>query len=287
LETITLKAPAKINLFLYVISKRDDGYHNIESLLQAIDLFDDITLEKSDTIELACSDPAAPAGERNLAYKAAVILQSHFYFPGVKITLNKKIPSGAGLGGGSSDAAFVMRGLLRLYNLKPTPAEINELAAKVGSDVPFFLSTGQALIEGRGEIVKTVDLPVSYDIAVVSPPFSISTSEIYRRVKLDLTSDARYRLLSKKIDLSRLVRISRDFRNDLEDIVISIHSDLSDLKRSLLGTGAFYCAMTGSGSSFFGLYGRGARLVGRFESLKERGYRVVFCKPILLPPTTI
>lgn len=284
MEKISLKAPAKINLYLYVLGKRPDGYHDIESLMQAIDLCDEITLEKSDTIELTCSDPSIPSGPENLAFKAAALLQSRFYFPGVRINLVKNIPSGAGLGGGSSDAAFVMRGILRLYGLQPSADELSEIAASVGSDVPFFLTRGQALIGGRGEIVKPMILPLGYEVVVVSPPISVSTAEVYGSVKLGLTSRSGHHLLSINIDLSRLMRASEKFRNDLEEIVISKHPDLVDLKRSLLGTGAFMSSMTGSGSSFYGLFARGTSPIETLKDLEERGNKIYFCKPILLPP---
>jgi 4-diphosphocytidyl-2-C-methyl-D-erythritol kinase len=285
LEKISLKAPAKINLFLYVINRRPDGYHNIESLMQAVDLYDEVTLEKSDTIEISCSDPSLPANEENLAFKAAARLRDRYYFPGVRIGLLKNIPSGAGLGGGSSDAAFVLRGLIKLYGLRPAPEDLTEIAASVGSDVPFFLTRGQALIEGRGEVVKPVRLPLNYGIVIVTPPISISTAEVYGRAKLGLTSRAGNLLLSKRIGISKLMRASSEFRNDLENIVISHYPDLAEVKRSLLGTGAFYCSMTGSGSSFFGLFAGGTEPVAEFDTLKEREYRVFVCKPILLPPT--
>ena len=187
MDKISLKAPAKINLYLRVLGKRNDGYHQIETLMQAIDIYDEITLERSDTIEITCDDPSLPLDESNLAFKAASALQDRFYFPGVKIDLKKRIPSGAGLGGGSSDAAFVLRGLCRLYGLFPTPEEILEIAAGIGSDVPFFLSGGQAQVTGRGEIVRSIHLPNHYDIVVIIPPITTSTAEVYSDLRIDLT----------------------------------------------------------------------------------------------------
>jgi len=284
LEKISLKAPAKINLYLRVMSKREDGYHNIESLMQAVDIYDEITLEKSDTIELICNDPSLPVDESNLAIKAATKLQNRLYFPGVKIHLIKNIPSGAGLGGGSSDAAFVLRGLLKLYNLNLSMSELFEIGVSVGSDVPFFLSRGQAIVRGKGEIVEPVVLPLTYSIVVAYPPFSISTPEMFSMVKLNLTNEEIYSLLPKKIDVSRLMRSCSEFRNDLEQIAISKYPDLSDLKRSLLGTGAFFVSMTGSGSSLFGLFPGGTGFAGKFDLLKERGCKIFICRPVVLPP---
>ena len=284
MEKISIKAPAKINLYLEVLRKRDDGFHEIESLMQAIDLYDDITLEKSDRIELTVNDPSLPADSNNLAFRAAKALQSRFPFPGVKIGLTKNIPMGAGLGGGSSDAAFVLRGLCRLYDLHPSFDELAEIASSIGSDVPFFLSNGQALIKGRGEILEQVNLPINYEIILLSPSMSISTTEVYSNVKIDLTTKRIGPLLTHEIDFEGLLRLANYFRNDLEEVVLEKYPNLLDLKRSLLGSGAFYSSMTGSGSSFFGLFIRGSKNMGGLENLTERGIRVFRCKPILLPP---
>lgn len=284
MEKISLDAPAKINLYLRVISRRSDGYHNIESLLQAVDLYDIVRLERSDIIELECDDPSLPLDDRNLAFKAAAYLQSKHYFPGVRISLTKRIPSGAGLGGGASDAAFVLRGLCHLYGLALSAAELSEIAAGVGSDAPFFLSSGQALVQGRGEIVKTVSLPLDYEIIILSPPISIATADVYRSLKSDLTKFQENPFLVKKIGFSRLVRLLEKYGNDLEPVVLSNYLNLGELKRFLLGAGAFYSAMTGSGSSFFGLFAKGSAKAAEYESLKERGFRVCHCRPILVPP---
>jgi 4-diphosphocytidyl-2-C-methyl-D-erythritol kinase len=253
--------------------------------MQTIDLFDTITLEKSDHLEFSCNDPAIPSDENNLAFRAALEFRSEYYFPGVTIDLVKKIPHGSGLGGGSSNAAFVLRGLIKLFGLGPDPAVLARIALGIGSDVPFFLSTGQSLVEGRGERLSRVDLPLNYEVVVISPPVTVSTAEAYNSLKNGLTSGPGPNLLSKQIDLSRLVRLSREFKNDLEIPTLAKHQDLLDLKRSLLGAGAFFSSMTGSGSSYFGLFAGGTRLAGKFESQKESGHKVFYCKPILLPPT--
>lgn len=284
MEKISIKAPAKINLYLEVLRKRDDGFHEIESLMQAIDLYDEITLEKSDKIELTVSDPSLPADNTNLAYRAAEVLQNHFPIPGVKIDLTKNIPMGAGLGGGSSDAAFVLRGLCHLYDLHPSFNELTGIASGLGSDVPFFLSNGQALIKGRGEIFEPVNLPINYKIVLLSPPLAISTAQVYSNIKIGLTTKRIGPLLTREIDFEGLLRLANHFRNDLEEVVLENYPNLLDLKRSLLGSGAFYSSMTGSGSSFFGLFIPGPKSFGELENLKERGIRYFLCRPILLPP---
>jgi 4-diphosphocytidyl-2-C-methyl-D-erythritol kinase len=282
LEKISVKAPAKINLYLNVLGKRDDGYHEIETLMQAVSLYDNIHLEKSDKIELTCSDPLLPADKSNLVFTAAKTLQDRFSFPGAKIELEKNIPMGAGLGGGSSDAAFVLRGLCQLYDLHPTVSELSDIAASIGSDVPFFLTSGQAIARGRGEIIEMVNLPLEYEIIILSPPTGISTVEAYRSLKINLTTKRMEPLLNGEIDLSGLMRLANDFRNDLEKVALAKYPNLLELKRSLLGTGAFYSAMTGSGSSFFGLFISEGEKSQKLENLEERGIRFFRCTPIRL-----
>ncbi len=284
MEKISVKAPAKINLYLQVLAKRNDGFHEIESLIQAIDLCDEITLEKADSISLHCSDPSLPSDKNNLAYRAADAMRGRFNIPGVKIDLVKHIPAGAGLGGGSSDAAFVLRGLCRLFDLHPAYDELLEIAASLGSDISFFLTDGQALATGRGEILRPVSLPLDYEVAVLSPSISISTAEIYKLAKINLTKRNIAHLFNTGIDFSGLVRLAVDFRNDLEEVALIKYPDLIHLKQSLLGSGALVSSMTGSGSSFFGLFKQGAGKTGKLDSLSEHGVKVFWCKPILLTP---
>jgi 4-diphosphocytidyl-2-C-methyl-D-erythritol kinase len=284
LERISLKAPAKINLYLRVLGKRDDGYHEIESLMQAIDIYDEITLERSDVIEMTCDDPALPVDESNLAFKAASIMQQRIYYPGVRIGLKKKIPSGSGLGGGSSDAAFVLRGLRRLYGLAPAPEDMLEVATEVGSDVPFFLSSGQAVVTGRGEKIRSVILPGDYDIVVIVPSVASSTAEAYAGARISLTKAGPLVLLEKRISASRFGRLLESFSNDLEEVVLHRFPEIAELKRILSEAGAGLSSMTGSGSAFFGLFPRGGGMdVDLGEGL---GFdcRLFHCRPILLSP---
>ena len=284
MDEISLKAPAKINLYLKVLGKRSDGYHEIESLMQAIDLYDDITLEKSDIIEMTCDDPALPTDDTNLAVRAAAALRERFYFPGVKINLRKRIPYGAGLGGGSSDAAFVLRGLCRLYGLGPSPKEITEIAAEIGSDVPFFLGSGQAFIEGRGEIIHAVELPTDYRVILIVPPLEISTAEVYGKLKFGLTMKTEPLLFIKKIAISRFQSLAKRFSNDLEEVVLEEFPELAGLKNNLCEMGADICSMSGSGSAFFGMFFSGGVEAKEFAKRLAPGERFFECKPVILEP---
>jgi 4-diphosphocytidyl-2-C-methyl-D-erythritol kinase len=283
-DKISLKAPAKINLYLKVIRKREDGYHEIDSLMQAIDLYDDIGIERSDLLELECDDSSLPADETNLALKAAVLLQQRAYFPGAKITLKKRIPVGAGLGGGSSDAAFVIRGISSLYNIELSPGEKVDLASEIGSDVPFFLSNGQAMVSGRGERVNSIKAPMDYRIILIVPSVSSSTSKAYGKLKINLTKEIEPVLLKRKIESSNFYRMLKSFRNDLEEVVLSDLPELGKLKEVLIRSGCIYSSMTGSGSAVFGLF-RSIK-TGDFSFEEEIGQnnQAYFCRPILLPP---
>jgi len=283
-DKISLKAPAKINLYLKVIRKREDGYHEIESLMQAIDLYDDIGIERSDLLELECDDPSLPADETNLALKAAVLLQQRVYFPGAKIILKKGIPIGSGLGGGSSDAAFVIRGISRLYNIELSLEEKIDLASEIGSDVPFFLSNGQAMVSGRGERINSVRAPMDYRIILIVPSVRSSTSRAYGKLKINLTKEFEPVLLKRRIESSSFYRLMESFGNDLEEAVLSDLPELGKLKEVLIRSGCIYSCMTGSGSAVFGLF-RSIK-TGDFSFEEEIGQnnQVYFCRPILLPP---
>ncbi len=283
MDKISLKAPAKINLYLSVIGKRKDGYHNIESLMQTIDLYDEITLEKSDILELECDDPLLPESQDNIALKAAAIFQDKIYFPGVKITLKKNIPFGSGLGGGSSDAAFVLRGLIDLYNLKLTNAEKMDIAARIGSDVPFFLSEGQAIVTGRGETIKSVRIPLDYQVVLIVPRAKSSTAEAYNKVKISLTRENRPSLLQRKIEPSSFYKMIGLFSNDLEKAVLTEMPELGDYKNLLMRYGAVFSSLTGSGSAVFGVYRLSDFDIGRIKKSINNNCRVFFCRPITIP----
>ncbi len=284
MDKISLKAPAKINLYLKVLGRREDGYHEIESLMQAIDLYDEITIEKSDILELECDEPSLPVDDSNLALKAAVLLQQRVYFPGAKIFLKKNIPAGSGLGGGSSDAAFVIRGISELFDIRLALEEKLDLAAEIGSDVPFFLSTGQAIITGRGEKISPIKLPADYGIILIVPAARSSTSEAYGKVKIALTKRIRPVLLKREIEPSSFYRLMELFGNDLEEAVLGDLPELEKIKEHLIRSGCIYSSMTGSGSAVFGVFRSTKTDNFKLEKGIERDCRVYFCRPILLPP---
>jgi len=172
---ITLNAPAKINWFLDIVDKRDDGYHNIVTAMQFVNLFDHLTFEKAEKIEVICS-LNIPVAE-NLVYKAAVLIKKYSsYNGGARITLKKEIPHSAGLGGGSSDAAYTLMGLNRLWVLGLNTEKLTGLASETGSDVPFFIRGPFSLAEGRGERVNDLNIKSNVAMLLVKPEISISSS---------------------------------------------------------------------------------------------------------------
>jgi len=257
---IRVLAPAKVNLALRIIRKRGDGYHEIESLVQKISIFDRITLLEREEpgISLTCSDPSLPTGPDNLAHRAAQLLleTSGTRDRGLSIHLEKNIPHGAGLGGGCSDAAAVLMGLSTLRNLNWTREKLSELGQDIGSDVPLFIHPSPSLISGRGEIVEPSNLLVNAVFVVVFPGFSVSTRWAYSNFRLTKEHD--------KYTISGLYRTTKGelppdkwqdlLVNDLEEAVIIHHPEIGRCRENLLRAGATASLMSGSGSAVFGLF---------------------------------
>ncbi len=251
---LSLEAPAKINWFLSVKGKRDDGYHDILSLMQCVSLFDVLSFEDEAEIELI-SDLDLPARE-NLVYRAAVLLKRTARFNGgARIILKKNIPMAAGLGGGSSDAAYTLIGLNELWRLGMNEKELMELSCRIGSDVPFFIGGLFSVVEGRGEIVQRMTTNSSLAVLLVKPDIGISASWAYSKYVPELTKK------SVDIKLFCLALENRDFAslremvfNDLEKGVVEKYRVVDDIKDKLLESGAEVASMSGSGSVVFGVF---------------------------------
>ena len=179
---LTVKAPAKINLFLRVVGRRPDGYHEIESFMQKVELSDELHLfAVGEKISLACPNSSLPEDEGNLVFRAAqLFFKTVGKQPGVRIVLEKNIPVAAGLGGGSSDAAATLLGLNELWSLGLSRNELGSLAEQLGSDVPFCLIGGTCFVAGKGEIIERIDMP-DMDVLLVSPGYEMSTKEAYEK----------------------------------------------------------------------------------------------------------
>jgi 4-diphosphocytidyl-2-C-methyl-D-erythritol kinase len=255
-------APAKINVFLRITGRRPDGYHLLDSLMVPISLYDEIDLiawdvgrgawTENNTITVTCDDPTLPADETNLAYKAAALLGKETGVNArIAIALRKQIPAGAGLGGGSSDAAAVLKGLNLLLSLGFNEDRLRTLASQLGADVPFFIPCRPARVQGVGEILTPLPpLPVKWFVVIV-PPFGVSTPWAYRRFD---------ELLSPTDAIGNFVLTNGHwpetelFVNDLERAVIPAHPLIGELKARLLQSGAEAALMSGSGSAVFGMF---------------------------------
>ena len=257
-RSIKCYPPAKINLSLRILFKRVDGYHEIETLLQTVNLTDslEISLTNNHSIELNVFKSDIPSDESNLCFKAAELFSKEVKgFCGCKIELTKTIPDGAGLGGGSSDAASTLKSLNELFDYTLSNEKLFKLASTLGSDVPFFLREGTAVGNGRGDILTYVETTWNYPVLIVCPSFKISTSWAYQNLKIALTSQTNYNillsLLSKGIKPTDFDKL---FSNDFESLVFSKYPNLGELKKRLYQQGAFFAGLSGSGSSLFGLF---------------------------------
>jgi len=254
-------SPAKVNLFLKVLSKREDGYHEILSLMQPVSLFDliDISVDDGDSISVHVLNNSAaalsvPDGPQNLAYKAAeLFLKAANIKRAVEIDIEKRIPVGAGLGGGSSNAATVLMALNSALGICMDFDGLMAISASIGSDVPFFLLKGSALVSGRGEKLERISLPL-YDYVLVNPGFEVSARWAYDN--LDLTKkDEDNMLMYSKSALTDIRRIGDLFSNDLEPAVLERYPQILDIKKELEETGAAGALMSGSGPTVFAVYG--------------------------------
>jgi 4-diphosphocytidyl-2-C-methyl-D-erythritol kinase len=246
-------APAKINLFLRVIRRRADGYHDIFSLMQKINLYDELIFSPLPKgIILNCPGSDLPTDEDNLVIRAArAIFDYCDCQSGMEITLHKKIPMTAGLGGGSSDAATTLMALNKICSLGLKKNELVKLGAKIGADVPFFIFGNEALASGIGDKLKHLrNLPRIY-LLLIKPPFELSTKMVYKNLNLRLTMGKNNYSIPPILDLSDIVQL---LRNDLESVSLEMHTELSDLKKMLLRHGALGALMSGSGPTVFGLF---------------------------------
>ena len=256
---LVFKTPAKINLGLFILGKRPDGYHDLETLFQMVSLYDTVELESLDgKIELVCDDPRVPAGESNLMIQAARLLQEAVPEKtglGCRMVLKKKIPMGAGLGGGSGNAAGVLMGLNRLWDLKLKSAELFKIAARLGSDIPFFLSAPSALGEGRGERLTVLPPPKKFHVILVYPRVPMATSEVYKALSFNLTKTSNnIKILREFFSQSNIISLGAHLHNDLEPVVIKRLPVVESIKGKLRSLSAAGTLVSGSGSTVFGIF---------------------------------
>jgi 4-diphosphocytidyl-2-C-methyl-D-erythritol kinase len=247
---------AKINLALSVLGRRMDGYHDIQTIFQSIDLRDHLEFRASSKMELHCESLPGVRQEDNLVWKAAILLSS---WSGQKhtasIVLRKRIPTGSGLGGGSANAAITLLGLRRFWNVEIPDSDLFSIAAGLGSDVPFFLSGGMALGIGRGEEIHALPDPPVKHLLIIYPGVHISTTEAYRSLNLGLTSsttDHRIQRFCGQVKAGK--SFLTEIFNDFEASILSAHPQILEAKNFLKKQGAIASMLSGSGSSVFGFF---------------------------------
>ncbi len=275
---IRLKSPAKINLGLRVLGLRPDGFHEVETWVQQITFFDRIRIRlAARAIRVTVDRPEIPSGRENLAYRAAAALRAAAGGGplGASIHLEKRISAGAGLGGGSGNAAAVLWGLNRLWKLGMAPSALSGIAAGIGSDVPLFLAGPAALCRGRGERVSRRSPLASGWILVIKPPYSLPTPRVYGWMR---------NYLKKKKRPSRIKHrpmASPDYRNDLEQVVFERRPFLRECRDALLSAGAGRALMSGSGPALWGMFRSeaAARAAAR-EFARRRRWMVHLARPL-------
>ncbi len=275
MRSISSKAPAKINIGLNILSKRDDGFHNLKTFFYPIyDLYDTITFEKSDHFSFSSTEPNIKPDNSNLIVKALTEIQQIINKKlNVKIKLEKKIPIGGGLGGGSSDAAATLLSLNSLFELNLTNDQLFETALELGSDVPFFLVKKPAIGTSRGELLEFIDLKISLPILIVNPGIHLSTKETFQNITpKELGSDCYNKLLSKQLDF---LTLRECFINDFEEYVFTKHPEIGNIKDCMYKNGAKYSLMSGSGSTVFGIFDDLIKAEKTIEKIKKNYFTFI------------
>jgi 4-diphosphocytidyl-2-C-methyl-D-erythritol kinase len=289
-KSLVIGAPAKVNLFLEVISKREDGFHNINSLFQAVSLFDRLRIERVSTpgIDLIVrNNNKLSAGRDNLIAQAYRLMQKEFSLPGgLDVELEKNIPVGAGLGGGSSDCAAVIMAVSILHDLALDRQEMAKLGGQLGSDVPFFFGSGQAHVSGRGDLIVDVDLPTDYWLVLVSPEVWIATADAYAALKTDLTMSRAPAKFVGCRGLGDFLEFLDGSGNDFESSHFESYPEHRQIQGRLLESGARIARMSGTGSTFFGVFEEYPE-VEEQELFDGSGWRTDVVRPITLPTVDI
>ncbi len=258
MNSIILKARAKINLTLGVTGKRDNGYHELEMIMQTINLHDTIYIRKATVpgIKLSINYSWLPKDERNIAYKAAKLFLDEMNInEGLSMEIFKRIPVCAGLAGGSADAAAVLIGLNRIFNTHLSKEKLMEMGLKLGADVPFCIARGTMLATGIGEILTPlVSMKQTY-VVIVKPPINISTPTVYGNLDINnIKTIPDTQKVIKALEEGNVSEIAANMKNTLEDVTIKLHPEIGKIKELFIDYGALGSMMSGSGSAVFGLF---------------------------------
>ncbi|TVX85142.1 4-(cytidine 5'-diphospho)-2-C-methyl-D-erythritol kinase [Paenibacillus agilis] len=272
------KAPAKINLMLDVLRKREDGFHEVEMVMTMVDLADRLEMEElpRDTIIISSQAGYIPLDEKNLAFQAAKLIKERYDVrKGVYIHLDKHIPVAAGLAGGSSDAAAALRGLNRLWQLNIPQEELLKLGAELGSDVPFCVTGGTAIARGRGEQLEQIINPPQCWVILAKPPINVSTADVYGNFKVDrINKHPSLANMVQAIEQQSFADICTHLGNVLEDVTLPMHPEVLQLKEAMIRLGADGVLMSGSGPTVFGLVSKESKVARIYNGLRG------FCKEV-------
>ena len=275
MKDISVKALAKINLGLDVVRRREDGYHEVRMIMQTIHLFDRLEISKNTSGQITMETNLAflPTNENNLVCKAAKLLTDEFRIKdGVHVWLHKHIPVAAGMAGGSTDAAAVLYGMNRIFDLGLSKEELMERGVKIGADVPYCVMRGTALAEGIGEKLTKLPPMVKCPVLIAKPQINVSTKFVYENLKLDAdTAHPDIDRLVADIREKNLTKIAADMGNVLETVTIPAYPVIAGIKENMLQNGAVNAMMSGSGPTVFGLFEKEADAVQAYEAMKRSG----------------
>lgn len=275
MKEISVKALAKINLGLDVVRRREDGYHEVRMIMQTIHLFDRLEIKKTSSggITMTTNLSFLPTNENNLVYQAAKLLKDEFGIrDGIDIKLHKHIPVSAGMAGGSTDAAAVLYGMNRMFQLGLKRDELMRRGVKIGADVPYCIMRGTALAEGIGEKLTALPPMVKCPVLIAKPPISVSTKFVYEHLKLDETTvHPDIDRLVEDIRQKDLAKIAADMGNVLETVTIPNYPVIAEIKEHMLRHGAVNAMMSGSGPTVFGLFEDTAQAREAYESMQASG----------------
>ena len=273
MKDITVKALAKINLGLDVIRKREDGYHEVCMVMQTIHLFDRLEIAKntSGLITMETNLSFLPTNENNLVYKAAKLLADEFDIKdGIHVNLNKRIPVAAGMAGGSTDAAAVLYGVNKIFDLGLSTEDLMKRGVKIGADVPYCIMRGTALAEGIGEKLTALPPMVKCPVLIAKPAINVSTKFVYENLKLnDATVHPDMNKLISDIKEKDLQKISSDMGNVLESVTIPAYPVIEEIKDHMKNHGAVGAMMSGSGPTVFGLFDNQLTAENAYEAMKQ------------------
>ena len=278
MNSIDLKAHAKVNIGLQVKDQRKDGFHNIHTVFQELELHDRILIEKqSRDWSIKINNSKIPTDESNTCIQAYLAVKKQFpEIGGVSITLKKHIPSGAGLGGGSSDAAAILKGLKELFDLPLDNRELSEIAVKIGADVPFFILGGTQIGNGIGDVLTPLSNSIEGFYLLIVPDIFISTAWAYKALKKHLKDDIDRPNFAHFLESNNISNVI--FDNDFERIVIPTYPKIGEIKEGLLETGASYASLSGSGSTVFGIFDEEAK-AKQAESHFQKQYQTFLTRP--------